>query len=45
MGGGKEQFMLRLLPLISDGRGAGRVAQGGTRHEGHVSNSPSLDRD
>lgn len=45
MGGGKERFMLRLLLLSSGGRGVGMVAQGQTKHEGHVSNSPSLDLD
>lgn len=45
MGGGKERFMLRLLLLNSGGRGVGSVAQGGTKHEGHVSNSSSLDLD
>lgn len=45
MGGGKEQFMLRLLLLSSGGRGVRMVAQGRTKHERHVSNSPSLDLD
>lgn len=45
MGGGKEQFMLRLLLLSSGGRRVGTVAQGGTKNEGHLSYSPSLDLD
>lgn len=43
--GGKEWFMLRLLLLSSGGGGVGTVAQGGTKHEGHVSSSPPLDLD
>lgn len=38
-------LVLSLLLLSSGGRGIGRVAQGGTKHEGHVSDSPSLDLD